>query len=156
MSAQPSLVNVEALRTYLAAHLPGDDGPVMVERIRGGHSNETFYAQRGFEQWVLRRPPRGSLLPTAHDVAREYRVLSALSQTNLPVPRTILLCDDSSILGAPFYLMERVHGHILRSTLPSPYNTDESSRYAIGIELVDRLANLHAVDWEAIGLAGFG
>ena len=87
MSALPPLVDPAALGAYLARELPGGEEAVEVERIRGGHSNETFYIRRGAEEWVLRRPPRGPLLPTAHDVAREYRVLQALTQTNVPVPR---------------------------------------------------------------------
>src|SRR5262245_52669770 len=116
----PQLVNTETLQSYLAQTLPSPeaDAPLDIERIRGGHSNETFYLTRGDEQYVLRRPPLGPLLPTAHDVAREYRVLSALATTNVPVPRPILFCDDAGVLGAPFYLMERVPGVVIRAKLP--------------------------------------
>lgn len=153
----PPLVDAEALGRYLAQALPGPDAaePLQVERIRGGHSNETFFITRGGEQWALRRPPRGPLLPTAHDVAREYRVLHGLEQTNVPIPRPILLCDDPSVIGAPFYLMERVQGVVIRASLPEAFATEEACA-AIGFEVIDRLADLHAVDWQAVGLGDLG
>jgi aminoglycoside phosphotransferase (APT) family kinase protein len=156
MSVLPLLVDPEALRRYLAEHMPGEDAPLAIERIRGGHSNETFFVTRSEQEWVLRRPPRGPLLPTAHDVGREFRVLSALCQTNVPVPRPVLMCDDLAVIGVPFYLMERVHGDVIRTQLPPPYDVDEGARRGLGFELVDRLADLHAVDWQAVGLADFG
>ena len=152
------LVDAEALGRYLTGALPGPDAatPLQVERIRGGHSNETFFITRGSEQWALRRPPRGPLLPTAHDVAREYRVLRGLEQTNVPIPRPILLCEDTSVIGAPFYLMQRVHGVVIRATLPPAFAADEAARAGLGDELIDRLADLHAVDWQAVGLGDLG
>ena len=156
VAAQPPLVDPDALQAYLAQALPGGgDAPLAVERIRGGHSNETFFVTRGDERYVLRRPPRGPLLPTAHDVAREYRALVALAQTTFPVPRPILMCDDTDVIGAPFYLMERVPGVVVRATLPPAFE-DMAARRGLGEELIDRLADLHAVDWQAIGLGGFG
>lgn len=154
----PPLVDEAALGRYLAQALPGDgaDAPLQVERIRGGHSNETFYVTRGASQWVLRRPPRGPLLPTAHDVAREYRVLRGLEQTNVPIPQPLLLCEDTSVIGAPFYLMERVPGVVIRAELPPAFAADEATRAGLGEELIDRLADLHAVDWQAVGLADLG
>lgn len=151
------LVNAEALAEYLDGALPETRGtPLSVERIRGGHSNETFFITRGGQEWVLRRPPRGPLLPTAHDVAREYRVLSALVPTPVPVPRPVLLCSNTDVIGAPFYLMERVHGVVIRASLPPGFERDKSARAGLGIELIDRLADLHAVDWQAVGLSDFG
>jgi aminoglycoside phosphotransferase (APT) family kinase protein len=153
----PPLVDPDALARYLDAALPESAGqPLAVERIWGGHSNETFYITRGERRMVLRRPPRGPLLPTAHDVAREYRVLRGLIQTHVPVPRPLLLCEDTSVLGAPFYLMERVEGVVIRDTLPPAYAADEAARFGLGIELVDRLADLHAVDYTGIGLGDLG
>jgi aminoglycoside phosphotransferase (APT) family kinase protein len=157
MSSLPPLVDEQALTRYLESRLPsGGTDTVEIERIRGGHSNETFYVTRGPDSWVLRRPPRGPLLPTAHDVAREYRVLSALVHTIVPVPRPELLCEDNSIIGAPFYLMQRVSGSIIRQKLPAAFAEDVSARRGLGQELIDRLADLHAVDWQQIGLADFG
>src|SRR5260370_41002317 len=121
--ALPPLVDEEALRRYLAEKIPGADIALLVERIRGGHSNETFYVTRGEEQWVLLRAPRGPLLPTAHDVGREYRVISALAaHTSVPVPHPVLFCDDISVIGAPFYLMERSPCVVLRTTLPPAFS----------------------------------
>jgi aminoglycoside phosphotransferase (APT) family kinase protein len=151
------LVDADALAAYLDQALPETARvPLVVERIRGGHSNETFYVTRGSAEWVLRRPPRGPLLPTAHDVAREYRVLSALAKTDVPVPQPLLLCTDTSIIGAPFYLMTRTRGIVIRTQLPPAFADDESARAGIGYELIDRLVDLHAVDWDAIGLGDFG
>src|SRR5579871_5765441 len=95
------LVDPVSLAAYLERVLPGT-GEIAVERVRGGHSNETFFVTRGAEQWVLRRPPRGPLLPTAHDVGREYRVLQALAGTAVPVPKPIVYCADTDVIGAPF------------------------------------------------------
>jgi aminoglycoside phosphotransferase (APT) family kinase protein len=150
-------VDEVALGRYLAERLPSPQAQtqLVVERIRGGHSNETFYVSRAADQWVLRRPPRGPLLPTAHDVLREFRVLVALIDTNVPVPRPLLACEDLSIIGAPFYLMERVPGIVVRRTLPTSF-AEPATREALGFALVDRLADLHAVDWQAVGLADFG
>jgi aminoglycoside phosphotransferase (APT) family kinase protein len=155
--ALPPLVDEAALGRYLAERMPSPatGAPLVVERIRGGHSNETFYVTRGAEQWVLRRPPRGPLLPTAHDVLREFRVLVALADTSVPVPRPLLACDDLSIIGAPFYLMECVPGVVVRSALPPGFE-DPASRADLGLTLIDRLADLHAVDWQAVGLGDFG
>ncbi|HEX6798143.1 MAG TPA: phosphotransferase family protein [Ktedonobacterales bacterium] len=153
----PPLVDPEALARYLDTALPDTAGqPLEVERIRGGHSNETFFVTRGDARWVLRRPPRGPLLPTAHDVGREYRVLRGLIQTGVPVPRPLLLCEDTAVIGAPFYLMERAEGAVIRETLPPAFAADESARAGLGYELVDRLAELHAVDYAAVGLGDLG
>ncbi|MBF6592403.1 MAG: phosphotransferase family protein [Ktedonobacterales bacterium] len=152
------LVDAEALARYLAERLPSHDpgAPLQIERIRGGHSNETFFVTRGAHEWVLRRPPRGPLLPTAHDVGREYRVLVALAGTEVPVPAPVLWCEDARVLGAPFYLMRRVHGVVIRAELPPAFATEERARAGLAEQLIDRLADLHAVDWQAVGLDDFG
>ncbi|MGI9057933.1 MAG: phosphotransferase family protein [Ktedonobacteraceae bacterium] len=155
MTTLPPLIHEENLRRYLAQHIPGEDAPLEVTRISGGHSNETFYIQRGAQEWVLRRPPRGPLLPTAHDVLREYRVLKALNTTTVPTPKVVLACEDTSVIDAPFYLMERVHGIVARDKLP-PYANDVAGRRAISIALMDALVALHGADWRAIGLEDFG
>src|SRR5438874_4455081 len=158
MTSLPPLVDQERLREYLARRIPAEhtnDMPLHIERVRGGHSNETFFIRRGSQEWVLRRPPRGPLLPTAHDVLREYRVLKALNNTNVPVPRVILACDDAHIIGAPFYLMERLHGLVIHTELPS-FARDAAGRVALSRSLIDALAALHTVDWQAVGLGDFG
>lgn len=155
MTALEPLIIEENLRRYLAQYFPGEDAPLDVERISGGHSNETFFIRRGAREWVLRRPPRGPLLPTAHDVLREYRVLYALNTTNVPTPRVLLACEDAAVIGAPFYLMERVPGIVIREELPS-YGADAAGRRAISKALIDALVALHSADWQAIGLANLG
>lgn len=155
MTTLPPLIDEDRLRAYLAGKLPGEDAPLEAERISGGHSNETFFIRRGSQEWVLRRPPRGPLLPTAHDVLREYRVLKALNTTNVPTPPVLLACDDSGVIGAPFYIMERVHGIVVRDQVP-PFANEERVRRIMSTELVDALADLHAVDWKAVGLESLG
>jgi aminoglycoside phosphotransferase (APT) family kinase protein len=155
MTTLPPLIHEENLRRYLAQHIPGEDAPLVVERIRGGHSNETFFIRRGTQEWVLRRPPRGPLLPTAHDVLREYRVLKALNTTSVPTPRVLLACEDTDVIGAPFYLMERLYGIVIRQELPD-FASDIAGRQAISRALIDALVELHSVDWRAVGLGDFG
>src|SRR5690606_13372777 len=109
-----------------------------VEKHIAGFSNETWFVHRAGQRYVLRRPPRGPLLPTAHDVVREYRYLSALSKTPARVPRPVLLCEDTSVIGAPFYLMERMDGVVIRTEIPAALDTEEERR-RIGFEMVDAL-----------------
>ena len=153
MSSLPPLVDEAALAAYLDDRIPGE-GELIVQRHQAGHSNETFFLSRGPDEFVLRRPPLGAFLPSAHDVAREYRVLTALRETPVRVPRTVLLCEDESIIGAPFYVMERKHGEVVRDELPD--GIDEAGRKVMGEELVDALVELHAVDFTSCGLDGFG
>jgi len=124
-----------------------------VALISGGKSNLTYRVACDAGEIILRRPPLGHILPTAHDMGREYRVLSALDGTAVPVPRTLYLGDE---LGAPFYVMERVLGHICRNALPDGYADMPGDRRAIGDALVDVLAALHTVDPGEVGLAEFG
>ena len=149
------LIDIESLTRYLAERLPGADAPLDVQKHQAGYSNETFYITRGGERWVLRRPPRGVFLPTAHDVLREYRVLSGLQGAGVRVPRTLLACEDPAVIGAPFYLMERVDGEVIREEMPSALDTPQERR-RIGEELIDALVELHAVDYVSCGLEGLG
>lgn len=131
-----------------------------VELIAAGMSNLTYVVTPAGgstgESIILRRPPTGAVLATAHDMAREHRVISALGKTAVPVPRTLHLCTDTSVLGAPFYLMERVVGlHVVRD-LPAGYADEPEQRRAIGDGLIDTLADLHGVDYAGVGLADFG
>lgn len=148
-----SVLQAAALESYLNARL-GGDVPVMVERHRAGHSNETFFVTRGERELVLRRPPSGAFLPTAHDVGREYKVLSALAATDVRSPATILMCEDEGIIGAPFYLMERARGFVVRDAVPDGFGPADLGVF--GDEMVDALVALHAVDVQECGLAGFG
>jgi aminoglycoside phosphotransferase (APT) family kinase protein len=146
------VVDPDRLGAYLDANLPGA-GETTVEKHIAGFSNETWFVNRACERYVLRRPPRGPLLPTAHDVVREFRFLSALSGTPARVPRPVLLCEDTTVIGAPFYLMERKDGVVIRLELP-PVLESEAERRRIGFEMIDALAEMHSVDWQAAGLEG--
>jgi aminoglycoside phosphotransferase (APT) family kinase protein len=127
-----------------------------VALISGGKSNLTYRVASDAGEVILRRPPLGHILPTAHDMAREHRVLSALEGTAVPVPRTLHLGDADGPLGASFYVMERVVGHICRHALPPGYADQPEERETIGHALVDVLAALHTTDPGAVGLAEFG
>lgn len=157
-SAAPDGVDLQALAAYLPRSLPAAEGPLEAELISGGRSNLTYYIRsRASEQeWVLRRPPLGHVLPTAHDMAREYRVISALAGTGVPVPKTYLLCEDASIIGAPFYVMERVNGVVVHRELPPGFAPRPEDRRRMCEAFVEALARLHAVDADAVGLGDFG
>lgn len=127
-----------------------------VALISGGKSNLTYRVHSGAGEVILRRPPLGHILPTAHDMAREYRVLSALRATAVPVPRTFVLEGADGPLGAPFYVMERVIGHICRDRLPPGYADTEPRRAAVGAGLIDVLAALHSIDPDDVDLGDFG
>lgn len=147
------LMDEAALRAWLQERLPiGPSAPYEVRRHQAGHSNETFFVRWGNAEYVLRRPPAGAFLPTAHDVLREHRVLSALVDMDVRTPRPILACEDAEVIGAPFYLMEKLPGVVLRDELPS--GATDVAR--IGDELVDALAEIHNVDWEKHGLGSIG
>src|SRR5262249_25882261 len=124
-------------------------------RPAGGRSHLTYPTADGERGGVPRRPPLGHVLPTAHDMAREYRVITALADTDVPVPKTFALCEDDDVNGAPFYVMERVHGRILRTGEELATLTREQAE-ACSRELVDVLARIHRVDYEAVGLGDFG
>jgi len=127
-----------------------------VTLIAGGKSNLTYRVDSAAGSAVLRRPPLGHVLPTAHDMVREHTVMTALAGTEVPVPRTLNLCTDPAVLGQPFYVMERVEGHVCREALPPGYADEPHQRRAIGEGLVDVLAALHAVVPAEVGLAAFG
>ncbi len=147
----------EAVGPYLCAVL--DDrrwAEATVELIVGGKSNLTYLVTSRAGRVVLRRPPLGNVLPTAHDMAREHTVISALTGSTVPVPRALHLCTDPTVLGAPFHVMSYVEGPIARSGLPPGYAELPAQRRAIADELVDVLARLHEVDIDTVGLAAFG
>jgi aminoglycoside phosphotransferase (APT) family kinase protein len=150
----PPLLVREPLEAFLDGHGIGA-GRVAAERIGEGHSNFTFLVTRGGTRVVLRRPPRPPLPPSAHDVQREARLLRALESTPVRVPRVLAACDDESVLGVPFYVMEEMHGTVITSDIPEALD-DERGRRQISEELVDALAEIHAVDWRACGLEGYG
>ena len=141
---------------YLASHLGEGWRGCSVELIPGGRSNLTYLVSAEEDRVVLRRPPLGHVLPTAHDMAREYRVLSALDHTDFPAPTPLHLCTDTDVLGVIFYVMERCEGHIVRSSFPGGYADSAEDRRRVGDGLIDTLVQLHAVDWRSIGLEDFG
>jgi aminoglycoside phosphotransferase (APT) family kinase protein len=146
------------VREPLEAYLDGCElggGSIEAERIGEGHSNLTFLIRRGERRLVLRRPPRPPLPPSAHDVLREARVLRAVGDTPVRAPTVLAVCDDESILGVPFYVMEEVVGSVITTDIPDALDNPEQ-RAGIAGELVDALAEIHEVDWRACGLEGYG
>lgn len=148
---EPLLV-IEPLLEFLAAHGLAAPANLSAEPIGDGHSNVTFALSTDV---VLRRPPRGPLPPSAHDVLREARLLTALEPTSVRTPRVLAVGDDPAVIGAPFYIMEKVQGEVITNALP-PRLDGAGQRSAIADELIDALVDLHAVDWTTLGLEGFG
>jgi aminoglycoside phosphotransferase (APT) family kinase protein len=141
-----------ALAAWLVRELPDLAGPLSVRQFEGGQSNPSFLLEAGGRRLVLRKQPPGRLLPSAHRVDREYRVLSALARTDVPVPRTLALCEDPGVVGTAFFVMEFVPGRILRE----PVGLPEPERAPVLEDLLDVLARLHAVEPAEVGLADFG
>src|SRR5438874_5110506 len=150
---EPLIVR-EPLEHFLDSQGLGS-GPPEVERIGEGHSNVTFLVRRSGEPFVLRRPPRGPLPPSAHDVLREARLVGAVENADVRTPHVLASCEDESVIGAPFYVMRYEDGVVITSSVPSALDSVEERR-RICCELVDSLAEMHAVDWRACGLEGFG
>jgi aminoglycoside phosphotransferase (APT) family kinase protein len=148
-------IDRDRVTEWMAATVPGATAPFTFELIAGGRSNLTYRVTDDAGQaFALRRPPVSHVLPTAHDMGREHTIISALGQTDVPVPHAFGLCDDPSVNGAPFYVMSFVEGHILRDEAAA-LELSEGSRTQAGNSLVDTLAGLHAVDVDAIGLGDF-
>jgi aminoglycoside phosphotransferase (APT) family kinase protein len=143
-----------ALVSYLRERLPGFDGDVQIRQFQGGQSNPTFHLHTAAGEYVLRKKPPGKLLPRAHEVEREHRVMAALADTDVPVPRMRLLCQDESVVGTAFFVMDHVPGRIYSD--PDLRDSKPAHRAAIYEDLARVLAALHRVDWRAVGLDGFG
>jgi aminoglycoside phosphotransferase (APT) family kinase protein len=146
----------DRLEPYLRQQFPEATGPFLVEQFPQGHSNLTYFLRLGDQELVLRRPPFGNQVKTAHDMGREYRILSKLSMVFPAAPKPYFYCDDEGILGAPFYVMERRRGVILRKQLPPGVVIDPDTARRLSIALIDNLAALHALDYRAAGLGDFG
>ncbi len=156
MSEDVRGLDLARFRKWYDGQRPGEiDGELRAELIAGGRSNLTYEVTDGSSWWIVRRPPLGHVQATAHDMGREYTAMSALSGTDVPVPRTYAHCDDDSVLGAPFYVMERVDGVAIRTAAELDERGAERTS-AISGRLVEVLAALHAVDPEAVGLGEFG
>ena len=154
MSAKAPLLNLENVEAFLDEHDLGS-GPVRASRIgQGGGSNFSFLLERDDGRFVLRRPPRPPLPPSAHDMVREARLQLALSPHGIRLPTIRAVCDDESIIGVPFYVMDFLEGHVVTETLPPGLET-EDARHRLGLDLVDSLVEIHAVDVSAPGVAEF-
>ena len=136
--------DVAALERYLREHVAGFRGPLEVRQFRGGQSNPTYHLAAGGREYVLRRKPPGKLLPSAHAVDREYRVITALGRTDVPVPRTFVLCEDDAVIGTAFYVMDCVHGRVFSD--PALLDVTPAERTAMYDSMNDVLARLHTVD----------
>jgi aminoglycoside phosphotransferase (APT) family kinase protein len=144
------------LEPYLRAHLAGAEGPLAVRQFGGGKANLTYLLRFGDHEFVLRRPPLGPVPPGAHDMRREHSVLSVLHRRYPPAPRSLHLCEDESVIGAIFVILERRRGFVIRDDLPPEFAGRPELNRRIGFALVDALADLHRVDPAAIGLDTLG
>jgi aminoglycoside phosphotransferase (APT) family kinase protein len=149
-------LDLEKLDPWLRANLPDAEGPLAVEQFPAGHSNLTYFVRLGDREFVLRRPPFGSQVKSAHDMGREFRVLSKLHAVYPPAPRPLAYCEDATILGAPFYVMQRIRGIILRRDPPEGLEISPDLARRMGESFIDNLAALHALDYNAIGLGNLG
>lgn len=143
----------EALQAYLAPRFPDVLHKLRIRQFPGGHSNLTYEVRIGSEEYVLRRPPLGPVPPKAHDMAREYRLLSRIAPLYSPAPKVVCLCEDPAVIGAPFYLMERRRGLILRD---KPHPAVAGTEAEVSQAFIDALAQLHSVDIVAEGLKDLG
>ncbi|MBL8486790.1 MAG: phosphotransferase [Rhodocyclaceae bacterium] len=146
--------DVGRLADWMKAHVDGFKGDLSVEQFKGGQSNPTFLLSAGDHRYVMRRKPPGKLLPSAHAVDREYRVISALADTGVPVARSYALCEDDGVIGTAFYIMDYVQGRIIWD--PAVPDVAPAERTAIFDELNRVIAALHSVDYEAVGLGDYG
>jgi aminoglycoside phosphotransferase (APT) family kinase protein len=149
----PDGIDAAGVEAWFEANVPGVELPLSFERISGGRSNITYeVGDAAGRRWALRRPPLGKRLASAHDMAREHRIISALQGTAVPVAPAVGLCEDESVNGDPFYVMDWVEGPILRSKADADVFSDERDRRAIGERVVDTLVAIHAVDPDQVGL----
>ncbi|KAA3658572.1 MAG: phosphotransferase family protein [Chloroflexi bacterium] len=144
------------LADYLRDKLPGAENPLQVRQFGGGAANLTYLLDFGTHEYVLRRPPLGPVAKSAHDMAREYKVLSVLHQALPSAPKAFLYCDDVDVIGADFFVMERLHGVVVRKSMPETFAGMPDAARRMSGALVDALAAFHAVDYEAIGLGDLG
>jgi aminoglycoside phosphotransferase (APT) family kinase protein len=141
---------------YLRGKLPESERPLEILQFPGGHANLTYLLRFSDREYVLRRPPLGPVAPRSHDMVREYRALAALGPYYPPAPRVFALCEDPAVLGAPFFVMERRHGIVIRRTMPPEIPDDPAVRRRIGEAAIDALADLHAVPVAGTPVAALG
>jgi aminoglycoside phosphotransferase (APT) family kinase protein len=149
-------LDLSKLERYLRRHFPDVQGPLSIQQYPSGHSNLTYMVQLGGREMVLRRPPFGSKVKTAHDMGREFRVLSKLRSVYGPAPNVLFYCEDESILSVPFYLMEPIHGVILRRDPPPGLDFPAEMARHLSQSFVENLALLHSLDYAAVGLGDLG
>ncbi len=162
MNHEPEITDVRkahrfdeaALARYLGERLGGDFSAMAVRQFDGGQSNPTFLISADDREWVLRKKPPGKLLKSAHMVEREYKVITALKDSGVPVPGSYFLCEDSQIIGTPFFIMDRVHGRVVAD--PRLPGFEPQERHALYTHFIEVLAKLHSLDYEKLGLAEFG
>jgi aminoglycoside phosphotransferase (APT) family kinase protein len=147
-------IDTDSLAAYLAENLPGFAGPLSVRQFKGGQSNPTYLLTTPARRFVLRKKPAGTLLPGAHMIEREYKAMHALRGTAVPVANVPLLCEDSRVIGTPFYVMDFLEGRVFRD--PGLPGMEPKERARIYRAMSDTMAALHTVDWQAVGLADFG
>jgi aminoglycoside phosphotransferase (APT) family kinase protein len=148
--------DLQAVEEYLKGVVSGLDGPLEVSQFPSGASNLTYLLEAGDREYVLRRPPVGTKAKSAHDMGREVRVMTALRDSFPYVPKVVAFCDDQEVLGCDFYVMERIQGIILRRQLPSDLALSEEETRQLCTNFLDRLIELHTLDYEAIGLGNLG
>jgi aminoglycoside phosphotransferase (APT) family kinase protein len=148
----------DRLAAYLRGKLPGSERPLAIRQFGGGHANLTYLLQYGDQEYVLRRPPLGPVAASAHDMGREYRVLSVLYRVYPLAPRAHLYCDDAAVIGAPFFVMERRRGTVVRLVIPPEFGggADATANRHLSEALIDALADLHEADYRAAGLDTLG
>jgi aminoglycoside phosphotransferase (APT) family kinase protein len=150
-------IDASGVSDWFEHHVPRARPPLCFELVSGGRSNLTYRVTDATNRrWVLRRPPMSGLLPSAHDMAREYRIIAALRSTPVPVPPPVGLCEDASVNGAPFLVMEHVDGHVLRNEAAVERALPPGERGALSRSMVDTLVALHDVDPDAVGLGTLG
>jgi aminoglycoside phosphotransferase (APT) family kinase protein len=149
-------LDVAKLESFLRSHFPNETGALEIRQFPSGHSNLTYSLHLGAKELVLRRPPFGSKVKSAHDMSREFRVLSKLHSAYAPAPEVLLYCDDVSVIGAPFYLMQPVHGVILRRDLPSALDFPAETACRLSESFIENLIRLHRVDYAVAGLSDLG
>lgn len=149
-------LDLSQLESWLQGRLPAS-GPLTVEQFPSGHSNLTYLIRVGDQDFVLRRPPFGNQVKSAHDMGREYRVLSKLCEVYPPAPRPFVFCEDKDVIGDEFYVMERREGIVLRrNNTPEELSSSPEAMHRLGMSLIDNLATLHCLDYEAAGLGDLG
>ena len=149
-------LDVARLEPFLHSHFPDETGALKIRQFPSGHSNLTYSLHLGTKELVLRRPPFGSKVKSAHDMSREFRVLSKLHSVYAPAPEVLLYCDDSSVIGAPFYVMEPIHGVILRRQLPPGLDFSAETARRLSESFIENFIRLHLVDYAAAGLSDLG